>query len=135
MFGLESGCQRVLDRNHKGLQQLDVIKAFQMFQDSPIQVTAFLIVGLPGEDEESVAETWQFVNYLQSIKNTHYEDIGICMVYPGTEVYELSKRAGTLNDDYWMTDGPVPLYTVDHDVHTLQRYKDAILDHIAVGRQ
>jgi hypothetical protein len=33
-----------------------------------------------------------------------------------------------------MTDGPVPLYTVDHDEATLTGYKEEILDHIAESR-
>ena len=70
------------------------------------------------------------MNYLQSIKYTHYEDIGILMIYPGTEVYQLSG----IPDDYWMTDGPVPLYTVEHDEATLTEYKEEILDHIAASR-
>lgn len=134
LFGLESGCQRVLDRNGKAIKQYDAIRAFELFKNSPIRVTAFLIVGLPGEDDESVAETWQFVNYLQSIKYTHYEDIGVLMVYPGTEVYELMKKAGKMDDSYWMTDQPVPLYTAEHDEATLYRFKDEILDQIALDR-
>ena len=131
LFGLESGCQRILDRNHKGLKLYDATRTFQLFEKSRIIVTAFLIVGLPGEDEDSVADTCDFVNHLQGIKYTHYEDIGILMVYPGTEVYRLSG----IPDDYWMTDGPVPLFTAEHDEATLQRYKDTILDRIAIGRQ
>ena len=134
LMGLESGCQRILDRARKKITQYDVIKAFQLFKDSPIHVTAFLIVGLPGEDEESVDETWQFVNYLQSIKYTHYETIPILMVYPGTEIYELMKTSGKMTDDFWMTDEPVPFYTAEQSYDTLLTWTNRILDKIAYGR-
>lgn len=135
LFGLESGCQRVLDRNHKSLKLLDATKAVQMLAETPIHATAFLIVGLPGEDEDSIADTADFVNHLQQIKYMHYEDIGIATVYPGTELCELMKKAGKIDDDYWLTDGPVPYYTVEHDLGTLNRFKDQLLDRIALSRQ
>ena len=130
LFGLESGCQRVLDRNHKALKLFDATKALQLLSDSPIQCTSFLIVGLPGEDEDSVADTCDFVNHLQRIKPMHYDDIGVAMVYPNTELYSLMKQAGKITDDYWMTDGPVPFYTVEHDIDTLNGYKGKILSRI-----
>ena len=134
LFGLESGCQRILDRCRKGIRKEDAVKAFELFRGTPIMLTAFLIVGLPGEDFYSVEETVKFVNELQAIKYCHYEDIIILMVYPGTEVYELMKQAGKITDDFWLTDEVAPFYTVDHDVETLNLYMESILDRIAAGR-
>lgn len=130
LFGLESGCQRVLDRNHKGLKLLDATKAISILSASPIQATAFLIVGLPGEDGDSIADTQDFVNHLQRIKPLHYDDIGVAMVYPGTELFDLMKKAGKMDDSYWLTDSPVPYYTVEHDEKRLFDMKEMLLERI-----
>lgn len=135
LFGLESGSEKILKAAHKGITRLDAMRAFELFRDSPIAVTAFLIVGLPGEDETTIRETVEFIHQLQKIKYTYYEDIGTLIVYPGTEVYEICKQAGAMTDDFWMTDEPVPLFTVEHPAEKLEGFKNAILDRIALKRQ
>jgi anaerobic magnesium-protoporphyrin IX monomethyl ester cyclase len=134
LFGLESGAEEILRTSKKGITKKDAIDAFTLFSNSSIRTTAFLIVGLPGETPETVIETIELVQNLQKIKYTFFGDIGVLFIYPGTEVYEIAKAKGFIDDDYWLTDRNTPLYAVDHSIETLNGYKETILNHIALDR-
>jgi len=134
LFGLESGSPSVLKLAKKCVTQDDVLLAIKLFKDSPIKVTSFLIVGLFGEDWHTIRETSNFVMKMQRLKYSYFDDIGICNVYPGTQICALTEQAGFLNNDYWLTDKPVPFFTVEHDFQELLKYKEYILNHIALRR-
>ena len=134
MLGLESGDNQILNSCHKGITQDDVTRAVELFAKSSIDLVLFLIVGLPGETIETITTTAKFIQKLQKIKYIFYQDIGILMVYPGTEVYQLMKDSGKITDDYWMTGQPTPVYTANNSAETLYEFKNLVLDHIAIHR-
>lgn len=134
MFGLESGNQQILNRAHKGITRQDALEAYKLFARSPISVYSFLIVGLPGETQETIIDTALFIQALQKIKYTNYgEDIAILTVYPGTEIYAITKQAGLINDDYWLSDKSSPLFLVEHNQEELLAYKELLLDYVSLG--
>lgn len=94
----------------------------------------FLIVGLPGETEQTVKETYNFIMGFQKNKYMYYQDIGVLTVYPGTEVYEIMKQHNLITDDYWMTENLTPCYTVDHTFEELMAFKEDTLNHISLDR-
>ena len=116
LFGLESGAASVMKGMRKGITKQHAIDGMKLFAEvaPSIKTTAFLIVGLPGETDDTIEETIDFVQQLQSINYTFYDDIGVCILYPGTEVYAMSVLKGKINDDYWLTDKPVPYYTPEN---------------------
>ncbi len=134
LFGLESGSPKILQMAHKGIKQADALKAISLFKDSKIVAICFLIVGLHGEDQETVDETIRFVREMQKIKYIIYHDISVLTIYPGTEIYDIAKGACQIGDDYWLTDKPTPLFTAEHDEAKLVEYKNKILDHVAITR-
>ena len=134
LFGLESGTDEILFRCHKNITQKDVERAFTLFSKTDIEITTFLIVGLPGETDATNLNTANFIKKLQRIKYVFFRDIGILGIYPGTEIFRLSKEAGIIDDEYWMTDKRVPLYTVDYTEEKLYEMKDELLNHIAAER-
>jgi len=127
LFGLESGSSEILKSCHKGITREDVLHSITLFKNSPITTTYFLIAGLPGENDRTVDETIDFVQHMQTIKPVYYEDIGMLMVYPGTEVYRIAVEKGMLNDSYWMNDGPTPYYTAEHPIEEMYRLKNRLL--------
>jgi radical SAM superfamily enzyme YgiQ (UPF0313 family) len=132
LFGLESGNEEILKKSHKAITRQDAINAFKIFANSKIDIYAFLIVGLPGETEATILDTAHFIQQLQRIKYVHYSDtLAILTVYPGTEIYEISKTAGLINDDYWLTDGPTPVFTVEHSLEELLKYQETLVNHIS----
>ncbi|MFH0892346.1 MAG: radical SAM protein [Candidatus Falkowbacteria bacterium] len=135
LLGLESGNNEILKKCHKGITQEDAINAFKLFANSKIGVLAFLIVGLPGETLKTIRETGRFVQKLQKIKYVYYpEDIAILTVYPGTEIYEIAKAGGTINDDFWLIDQPTPLFTLENTQKLLFSYKETLLNYISLNK-
>jgi len=134
-LGLESGNQQILNKAHKGIMRQDVINAFELFAKSKINIFPFLVVGLPGETETTIADTGLFVQELQRIKYVHYmEGIAILMVYPGAEIYEIAKEAGIINDNYWLKDKPTPFFLAEHSQAELFAFKELLLDYICCDR-
>ena len=134
MLGLESGSPEILKKCRKMITHEDVINTLTLFKDSPIFVVAFLIVGLYGENDATVRESYGFVRKMQKIKYLFFGDISILTVYPGTEIYDIAKKAGVIGDSYWLTDKPTPFFTVEHSETELIRYKNITLDHISLLR-
>lgn len=134
LFGLESGADKVMKNMHKGLNKDDVRKAIELFKNSNIKITVFLIVGLPGETINTIIETGKFIQELQKINYFTYRDINIAMVYPGAEIYDMSKQANELNDDYWLTDKDIPFYEVEHKYDKLRKMKDVLLNMVSYTR-
>jgi anaerobic magnesium-protoporphyrin IX monomethyl ester cyclase len=134
LLGLESGDEAILRRCHKAINQKDVVEAFEKFKNSKINIFAFLIVGLPGETKDSLMETARFVRKLQRIKYSYFHNIGILSVYPGTEVYEMEKASGVIDDSFWLGDKPSPLFIMEHKEEELMIYKEILLDNISADR-
>jgi len=97
--GVESGSQKVLDKARKGVKLERVEEAFRLAKKAGLETWAFFMIGLPGEDEETIKETIRFVKKIKpDIAKFH-----ILKPYPGTEVYEtLRSRGFILTKDYNM---------------------------------
>ena len=141
LFGLESGAPTVLKQMKKGITQKSARHGLKLFSETGIKATAFLIVGLPGESAETIDETIEFVQELQDIQYLYYDDIGVAGIYPGTELNTIAQFRkmevegyGPLDDDYWLTDGDVPFYEVDHTYERLSEWKIKIRDAVALQR-
>ena len=141
LFGLESAAEEVMKGMFKGITKDHIRYATSLFAESNIKTTAFLIVGLPGETQETVDETIDFVQEMQNNNYLFYDDIGVCSIYPGAEVYNIAKRRelqvegyGPLDDDYWLTDGEVPFYECDHSYEQLAQWKEDVRDAISLAR-
>jgi len=134
-LGLESGSKCILNKAKKGITPDDAIKAMELFADSYIRVNILLIVGLPGESLATTIESAKLIQKLQKIKyHTYSQKIQTIFVYPGSELYEMCKRAGTLSDDFWLTDADVPYYTLEHSDQTLRIMREILLTYISPAR-
>lgn len=141
LFGLESGAQDIIDDMKKGITKDHIRYATALFAESNIKTTAFLIVGLPGETQETVDETIDFVMEMQFNNYLYYDEIGVAMIYPGAEVYTIAKARsleipgyGVLDDDYWLTSGEVPYYECENSYEQLLVWKEQIRDAISLNR-
>jgi len=141
LFGLESGAEEVMKGMFKGITKDHIRYATSLFAESNIKTTAFLIVGLPGETQETIDETIDFVQEMQNNNYLFYDEIGVTQIYPGAEVYNIAKRRelqvegyGPLDDDYWLTDGEVPFYECEHSYEQLLEWKEQVRDAISLVR-
>ena len=131
LMGLESGDDGILKKCHKGIQANDAILTAKMFAKADLDMGMFLIIGLPGENMETIKNTAKVV---KKIQKTHYLPFGDCsllVTYPGTEVYELAKKGGAITDDFWMTDQPTPVFTLENSIEEIQNYKRYLLKNIS----
>jgi len=132
LFGLESGVDDILIKAHKGITQKTALETFEILAKTKMEVMCFLIVGLPGETEETILETARFIKQLQRMKYIRYGDIATLMIYPGTEVCRLAKENGQITDEIWLTDAITPFYEVENSFEELERFKKLLLDNIAI---
>jgi len=135
MLGIESGNNEMLKNCHKGINQEDILKTFKLFAKSSINLKAFLLVGLPGETIETIKETARFIKKLQKIKYVSFPGFAnILVVYPGTEVYEIAKQKGMIDDDFWLSDKETPFFTAENSHEKLKDLGDILQDNISFYR-
>lgn len=119
-FGLESGAAKILNNLHKGLNKEVVIQGFEMLKDSGIGVGLFMMIGNPGECEETVKETCEL---LDQVNYYDVESVSVLQLFPNTPFYHMAKAKGLISDDFWIKDdAPIPYYLGEHDLKTLQKY-------------
>jgi anaerobic magnesium-protoporphyrin IX monomethyl ester cyclase len=99
-IGLESGSERVrrevLKRNYSNE---DVVKAVRMGHEFGLQVSMYVLIGVPGETPDDFIET---VRVLREARPDFCGD-GIFFPYPGTELYDRAKAEGLLPEKLDMT--------------------------------
>lgn len=83
-FGIESGSQRVLDNNNKRLDLDKVAAKVEMVRKHDIETSGFFIIGLPGEDHESINET------IRLSKKVPFDRANFALLapLPGSEIFQ-----------------------------------------------
>ncbi len=97
-FGIESGSQKIVDNAKKGFNVEQALKTIKMVKEAGILVHLSMIIGLPGENQQTVDETIKFVK--QACPSM--AQFNVAVPYPGTELYDLAQKKGWLkrNIDY-----------------------------------
>jgi radical SAM superfamily enzyme YgiQ (UPF0313 family) len=83
-IGVESGSQEVLRKNLKGTSVEGNLKAFRLLREQAIRTKAFLIVGLPGETEDTIRDTEDWIEKAQPDDI----DFTVFQPLPGSPVFE-----------------------------------------------
>ena len=134
-FGIETGSKSMLTSIHKGITPEQILNTFKIIAPfKKIKFVKFLMVGFPGETEETVTETIELVKKLQRIVPMDFFCATPLWVYPGTEIYEKMKSLGAIDDSYWLTNKPCPRYTVEHTDEELQGMANRISFETALDR-
>jgi len=120
-FGLETGSEKLLKSIHKNITREDVLSTFEMLKGRNIRIATYLMVGFPGENAETVSETIDLVKKLQKIKYFEFAGVARLWVYPNTEVYEVMRASGQIDDSYWLTDKDVPIFNLEHSAEDLTK--------------
>ncbi|MFB3889722.1 MAG: radical SAM protein [Candidatus Bathyarchaeia archaeon] len=96
-FGVESGCQRILDAVHKRFELSQAEKAIKWAKKEGLFVAVSTIIGYPGETKESMQQT---SNLMQRIEP---DDAWLCIAtpYPGTELRALVEKMGWKMTNDW----------------------------------
>ncbi len=124
-WGIESGSKEMLERIGKKITQEQIRNAFQLCKKhlGTITVGAFTMVGNPGENAETIAESVQFIN---SLTMTDPPSTAILYILPGTKLYaELLCRHPEL-ERYWSESDKIPLYTAENSLEQLNEWSSRI---------
>jgi anaerobic magnesium-protoporphyrin IX monomethyl ester cyclase len=106
-FGVESGCQKILDAVHKGTTVEQNEKAIRLAKDAGLFVSISVIIGYPGETKEMLQET------IDLIRRAEPDDVYICVAtpYPGTELRRVVEEMGwEMSNDWGKYDTITPVF-------------------------
>jgi radical SAM superfamily enzyme YgiQ (UPF0313 family) len=95
-LGFESGCKEILRAMNKRFNPEEVRRICEMLADYSIQRMGFLLLGGPGETQQSAEESFAFVDSLnlEVVKVT----VGI-RIYPNTALAEIAAAEGMISPD------------------------------------
>ena len=93
--GFESGNREILDKMHKGLQLETMRRFMKDTKEAGILVHGCIMVGNPGETEQTVRESFKFALELACDSMQFFP----LVVYPGTEAYEWARQSGYLTTE------------------------------------
>jgi radical SAM superfamily enzyme YgiQ (UPF0313 family) len=91
-LGVESGSEAILGAMNKRIKLDQTRLAYKTAHDVGLMTIANVILGFPGETEQTARETIRFV------KELNPDDVGfyVATPYPGTPMYEQVKKNGWL---------------------------------------
>jgi radical SAM superfamily enzyme YgiQ (UPF0313 family) len=96
-FGIESGCQKMLDAFHKKSTVEQNENAIKWTKEAGIFVAASIILGYPGETKETLQQTLDLVRRIEP------DDVWLCHATPylGTELREIVEKNGWKMVENW----------------------------------
>ncbi len=122
-FGVESGSDKILKTINKKQTRDDVIKAFELVHAAGIATRAYLIVGAPGENIETIDET---IDLMGRIKPLSF-GANILWLLPGTRVYTDAIRDGFISENYWLENDDVPYNLQEYTFREINLLRSRLL--------
>ena len=86
LIGIESGSDDILKNIDKGVTVEQDVEAVKILHRHNIRVKAAMIIGLPGESDETLKETWKFCESMKPYIADF--DFTILIPYPGSPIFE-----------------------------------------------
>jgi len=96
-YGIESGCQRVLDLMKKGERLQQIADAVRWTEDAGMQTWGFFILGFPGETRQELEMTIQFAGET----GLDFAEFFIISAFPGSPLYTVAKKENMLIACNW----------------------------------
>ncbi|MDI6734991.1 MAG: lipid biosynthesis B12-binding/radical SAM protein [bacterium] len=96
-FGIDSASERILENLKKGFFVKEVIKASSICKKAGLNVCCYLLIGGPGEDRESLKETFEV---MEDISPTAIIAQSGVRIYPGTEIEKIAVAEGYDLENY-----------------------------------
>ena len=97
-IGVESGNQNILDMIQKGIKLEQIENAFKLAKEMKLETWGFFLLGLPGEDKNTMKDTIDFAIKLDpDIAKFH-----VLKPFPKSVVYEQLKEQGLIVDENYI---------------------------------
>jgi anaerobic magnesium-protoporphyrin IX monomethyl ester cyclase len=111
-YGIESGSERILKLLQKDITLDQIRHAVALTRAAGLVVSIYLISGVPEETEEDIQATLALIREILP----HDGIVAPLAVYPGTKLYEDSKRFLGVGDDVWVNDPRAALWVREDEV-------------------
>jgi len=95
-FGTDSGSPRMIENYKKSFTQKDIIRSSELCSTLQINHCHYILFGGPGEDEETIEESFHLMDQLDP--TAVIAMLGI-RIYPGTEMERLSLAQGVIRQN------------------------------------
>jgi radical SAM superfamily enzyme YgiQ (UPF0313 family) len=95
-FGTDSGSPRMLEHYKKSFTRADIIQSSKICSTSKVNQCHYLLFGGPGEDEETIEESFHLMDQLDP--TAVIAMLGI-RIYPGTEMERIALSQGVIRQD------------------------------------
>ena len=124
-FGFESGSPDTLKKIKKGATLEDNLLAARYAKEVGLKIFGFYLIGLPWEDQSHLDETKDMIYKI----NADFMEVHIATPYYGTELYEIAKAEGVIDEtvlgkDYFNSPTVGTKYL---DIDELEQYKKKLL--------
>ena len=102
-FGVESGSQKILNLMEKKYQVDEIIEKLLMCAKLQVHSPIPIVLGMPGETEETVKKSGEFIGKMAAKIGCHPEVIGLLPLYvlplAGTPLYEYGQQVGVFGKE------------------------------------
>ena len=95
-FGIESGSDRMLSIMQKGATVKDNLEAIRGIEEAGLYTIIQLIIGMPGESNETINETIAFIKRCKQILGKVHVSATYAQTLPGTSLFEYAKMKGLI---------------------------------------
>ncbi|MFC1583494.1 B12-binding domain-containing radical SAM protein [Candidatus Neomarinimicrobiota bacterium] len=100
LIGIESGSERILERNHKPMKKEEILRALTILAENDIKVCASYILGLIDEDEETLNETLQIAKEIEEFGNLQTNYWNMITPLPGSSIWHEMMQIPYLSEKY-----------------------------------
>ena len=107
-FGVESGCQQILDEMRKGISPEQTVRVFSWIREIGLMPVPNVVIGFPGETKETI---WNTIKFAEKISPDNICCFDVATPFPGTPLFELVKKKGWLRiTDFDKYDITTPIF-------------------------
>jgi radical SAM superfamily enzyme YgiQ (UPF0313 family) len=96
-LGIESGSDTILKNIEKGITTNDIRKAARLCREAGLDIYAMLLIGSPGETEETINESIELVREIDPF----YAQFSFVVPAPNTPAFRYYKEKGLLLSENW----------------------------------
>ncbi len=111
--GIESGSSVIHRKLQKGINLDKAVESLQSIRRAGMISYALLMIGNPGESDETISET---IAFLKKSKPNYYSHVSGVMIVPGTKLCEMAVSGGQIDNSFWFDENSngLPHYTVEN---------------------
>jgi len=124
-YGIDSGSPKILRNMNKEVNLEQIYEAYSVTKKVGIPTQMNIIVGYPGENEQTLAETKKVIKEIEPEGLL----VSTLRLYPSTKVYDQAKIEGVVDDSFWIKSKDLfPYYTREYSKkRILEMQKDIYL--------